>query len=137
MSSLSNNSIAQYERPIHRTIIFSLILTLLIPSYICYLFIFYNYIRLPLVRKSTQNRILLVLLIVFFIQVYVKDYMRSLFYILLYCVFLIGFIRYSLPSVLSVQWYSSHLQWHILSSLVSTYNNIKCYCLASYGISIN
>jgi hypothetical protein len=48
---------------------FYLLATLVIPSIICFLFLFYNFIRLPNLRTKPNNRLIICLLINNFIHV--------------------------------------------------------------------
>jgi hypothetical protein len=62
-------------------IIFYLLITLVIPSIICFLFLFYNFIRLPHLRIKQSNLLLICLLIINFIHV---SYLFS--FKLIYCI---------------------------------------------------
>jgi hypothetical protein len=57
-------------------IMFDLLVTLVIPSIICSLFLFYNFIRLPQLRNKPSNLLIICLLIVNFIHV---SYFSSIF----------------------------------------------------------
>jgi len=57
------------EHPSSRRIIGVIITCLLIPSYFCFGFIFYNCIRISQLRKSRRNRVILTLLVFLFVQV--------------------------------------------------------------------
>ncbi len=57
-------------------IMFDLLVTLVIPSIICFLFLFYNFIRLPQLRNKPSNILIICLLIVNFIHV---SYLSSIF----------------------------------------------------------
>ncbi len=48
---------------------FYLLATLVIPSIVCFLFLFYNFIRLPNLRTKPSNRLIICLLINNFIHV--------------------------------------------------------------------
>ena len=50
-------------------VMFYLLTTLIIPSIICFLFLFYNFIRLPQLRIRSSNLLIICLLIINFIHV--------------------------------------------------------------------
>jgi hypothetical protein len=63
-------------------VMFYLLTTLIIPSMICFLFLFYNFIRLPQLRTKPTNLLIICLLVINFIHVSssIKIFINILFF---------------------------------------------------------
>jgi hypothetical protein len=59
----------ELDTPLSRSIIFGILLTLMIPSVVCSLFILYYFARSPELRKRLNNHVVLALLFISLIQV--------------------------------------------------------------------
>ena len=55
--------------PLHQLIIFTLLVILMVPSILCSLYLFYQFVRLRVLRTRITNHLVLLLLIIDFIQV--------------------------------------------------------------------
>jgi hypothetical protein len=69
-------------------VMFYLLTTLVIPSIICFLFVFYNFIRLSHLRVKPSNLLIIFLLIINFIHVsWRSSYIHLSFFISNYSIF--------------------------------------------------
>ncbi len=59
----------QINLQLSNSIIFIMLITIMIPSIICSLFIFYHFIRYEAIRKRLNNHIIIILLSLNFLQV--------------------------------------------------------------------
>jgi len=59
----------ELDTPLSRSIIFGILLTLMIPSVICSLFLLYYFVRSPELLKRHNNHVILALLLISLIQV--------------------------------------------------------------------
>jgi hypothetical protein len=68
-TSISNQTSPGLSTPISRSVPFGILTTLIVPSILCYLFIFVQYFRKHMLHKHIHSHIIFIVLVFGFVQV--------------------------------------------------------------------